>query len=160
MKYYSIKGTPLAFHNFFRFFSLPMGILITINQLITECDMVYDIGIELVWLLYIDIFFYITHIVLCTTCFIGFFKWESYSWYCVFAFQIIGILYDCYSIIVTSIYLPDNTAMYVASLLGRVIILWLTGIYYFKRKPLFFENLRYESSDVNPDFFLEQINSR
>lgn len=137
MKQYLLReNTPLAFHRFFWYFSLPIGFLLTIRTIyttITEMTAYH-------WLYTVDIIYSIITLILFAACFIGFFGWKPYAWYCLITSLGLNVSYCVYSVIIYQIYLPDEIGEAVGRLLGIVIYTIIVGIYYTKRRPLFFNS--------------------
>lgn len=131
MKYYSIESTPLKWHTFYRYVSMPLGVItgiIAIFSYITTMDNLYYL---------IDIFFSVVQTVCCAAAFVGFFKWKSYAWYAVMVNLANSVVYAIVSLAVTAAFGGD-VAYAVGSVIGTTAVSVLIGIYYNKRKPLFF----------------------
>lgn len=135
MKEYKIKeNTPLAYHDFLRYFWLPFGILTTIYRMLSQIS-----EMEFFNLLYaIDIGYYIIVLILMLVSFVGFFKWRSYAWYGINAFLCVNVAYNLFAVVFFVIYVPEQISTAVGQLTAALIYAVLLGIYYRKRRPLFF----------------------
>lgn len=131
MKYYSIEHTPLKWHTFYRYVSMPLGVItgiIAVFSYITTMDNLYYL---------IDIFCSVVQTVCCAAAFVGFFKWKPYAWYAVMVNLANGVVYAIISLVVTAAFGGD-VAYSMGSVIGTTVVSVLIGIYYYKRKPLFF----------------------
>lgn len=133
-QYHHKEETPLAFHKFFWYVSLPIGFLVSISRMISEISEMIIFN----WLYAIDIGYYIIALTLMLMCFIGFFGWKSYAWYGVMTYLFASVAYNLFAVIVYAKYIPDQIGTAVGQLLGILIYAILVGIYYKKRRPLFF----------------------
>ncbi|MPM62855.1 hypothetical protein SDC9_109733 [bioreactor metagenome] len=144
-QYHHKEEAPLAFHKFFWYISLPIGFLVSISKMISEISQIIIFN----WLYAIDIGYYIIALTLMLMCFIGFFGWKSYAWYGVMTYLSINVVYYLFAVIVYAKYIPDQIGIGIGQLLGILIYAILVGIYYKKRRPLFFKvNSQY--SEVLP----------
>lgn len=142
MKQYSNKeGTPLAFHKFIWYFSLPVSFLTSISRMISDISEMPFFN----WLYAVDFAYYIIALTLMLVCFVGFFGWKSYAWYGIITYLCFNASYSLYAVIIYAAYIPDALARAVGQLLGALVYATLVGIYYKKRRPLFFIN----TSEVN-----------
>ena len=131
MKYYSIEHTPLKWHTFYRYVSMPLGVItgiIAILNYIAAMDNLFYL---------VDIFFCLVQTVCCAVAFVGFFKWKSSAWYAVVINLANTVIYAIVSLIVAVVFAGD-VAYSFGSLLGTTLTSVLIFIYYNKRKPLFF----------------------
>jgi ribosomal protein L40E len=138
MKQYFFKEeTPLAFHKFFWYVSLPIGFFVTIVKMVNMLsEMLY-----FNWLYAIDIGFFLIALSLILTCFIGFWGWKSYAWYSIMIYLSVLVTYCIISVVVYAIYIPYQINTAIGQLLGILIYVILVGIYYKKRRPLFFSGM-------------------
>ncbi|MEL7658911.1 MAG: zinc-ribbon domain-containing protein [Bacillota bacterium] len=136
-QYYIKEETPLKFHKFFWYVSLPLGFLVLIGSMISEIREIVFFS----WLYAIDIGYYVIALTLMLVCFIGFFEWKSYAWYGVMIYLSVIVLYNLIGVIIYAVYLPDEIGTAIGQLLGILIYAILVGIYYKKRRPLFFTGM-------------------
>lgn len=151
-QYYIRENTPLAFHKFLRYVTFPIGFIISVAQT-TE----YLSEIEFFsWIYVIDLLYYFLHISLLVICEIGFAKWKSYGWYGINVFVSTQVCYCVYSIVIYSIYLPNEVSTAVGHLIAALMYAVPVAIYYRKRKTLFFQqavggkNILNHSDDLQP----------
>lgn len=135
--YYDRDSAPLAFHSFIRYVSLPLGFLVTLGQMLLE----FSGASAYNWLYSADLLASITTLALIATCFVGFRGWKSYAWYGMMIYLGFGVLYNVFVISVYSTYAPQMVDSAVSRCMGSLIYAILVGVYYYKRKPLFFEQL-------------------
>lgn len=131
MKYYSIEHTPLKWHTFYRYVSMPLGAITGIIALVTNIAAMDNAAYL------IDIFFNLVQTVCCAAAFVGCFKWKPYAWYAIMINLVAIVVYAVVVVIITAIY-GGNVAYSMGTVLGSGISCTLIGIYYNKRKPLFF----------------------
>ncbi|NCB52617.1 MAG: zinc ribbon domain-containing protein [Clostridia bacterium] len=137
MKYYTISDTPLAYHNFNRFFVLPVGMLNLIRQIITAFTGSGNIDFYTFFSVSVTLAFLALYVV----CFVGFLKWKSYAWYAVMVIIALTPL-DCLLILILNIlHSPDDIPVSLAKLTLSVLFSILVSIYYEKRKPLFMRDM-------------------
>ncbi len=142
IKYHIQNVTPLAFHNFFRFFSLPVGALLALVRLVgvfNQSNVVFN-SYSL-----IDVAYYILAITLSIVCIIGFINWKPYAWQSVMVFLVASPLYCLIILIIYLVYLPSVAATVLGQFIGVLIYGILVGLYYLKRKPLFKKTSRNSS---------------
>ena len=139
MKQYNDRATtPLAFHAFFRFCTAPVGFLLALGNLIKTASNTNGIA----FLNAIDLIYFSAVAALLLACFIGFFGWKPYAWKCVMAYLCLNSVYALYCVVIYAIYLsfsPIYMGTAVGQFIGVLVYSILVGIYYYKRKPLFFE---------------------
>lgn len=149
--------TPLAYHNFFRFVALPLGILVTFGNIFEELSYFKDFQLRPSDLLYfltvIDLIFFLTDLALLVVCIVGLFHWSPYGWYAVMIHLSLTVVYRLYIVIVFNLYDIPDVSMADASLISAVIIGILVAIYYFKRKPLFFPSSQDPEAPLDPEAF-------
>lgn len=136
MKQYSfIANTPLKFHKFFWFVSLPLSFINEIRYFWDEFSGLYEWN----FLYLYDYIFYVVDIVLIVCCFVGFCKWAPYGWYCMMAHL---SLFCLDNFIGFALYVVIAKDMYpaIGRLLGTLLTAIPIAIYYWKRRPLFFRN--------------------
>jgi hypothetical protein len=137
-QYYDSASTPLKFHKFFRYVLLPVNFLTGLISLVSEPD-----GMPVFsWLYAVDIGYFLIMLSLILVCFIGFFGWQSYAWYGVFAYLGVNLLYTLFTVALYALYISDTTrpGVIAGQFFGAVAYAVLVGIYYIKRRPLFFPN--------------------
>jgi hypothetical protein len=153
--YHHKEVTPLNFHRFFWYFSLPLGFLIIIGKMVNEISEMVSFN----WLYAADIGFFIILLTLRLVCFIGFFKRKSYAWYGVMIFLCVGILNSVYVLIAYAIYSPDQIGTVAAQAAILLIYSILVGIYYNKRRALFFPHVdRASASNVQEALNSVEVN--
>lgn len=135
-QFYLKEDTPLAFHKFFWYVSLPIGFLISMGRMISEVSEMLFFN----WLYAIDIGYYIIALTLMLVSFVGFFGWKSYAWYAVMTYLCVGVAYNLFAVIIYGLYIPDQIGTAIGQLLGVLIYAVLVGVYYRKRRPLFFSD--------------------
>ena len=145
-KYYDRATAPLKFHKFFWYFSLPIGFLYTFYELVSDL-----LGMQSYhWIYTFNFVSYIIAMILDLVCFIGFFHWKAYAWYCLmvrFGFA----LANAFSILVISaVYSPDQVPQSVGQFIGVAAASVLIIIYYVKRKPLFIPGMAPPSPEIRP----------
>lgn len=145
-KYYQIEGTPLKFHKFFWYVSLPLGALKILNSLFTDVP-------TLSYLLGAYIFFiilYVADIVLRIMCFLGFSLWKPYSWYAVMGLLGMNFFSILLVIALYIIYIPSELANELRSTSVSFIYSIFVSIYYIKRKPLFIQGGAVQKPSTQP----------
>ena len=148
--YFDIDKAPLKYHNFLKFFGLPVSVLLTIAQFfsisrdINEAiynGLYYDvvrIGYE------IDIIFGIAIILANCITLYGFYTWKPCGYYGILGSHIVNMVHSLVAIGYCAIYVPEGSLTVWGGLFMEVIILIPVWIYYAKRRPLFFEDMRDE----------------
>jgi hypothetical protein len=136
-KYYSIEDTPLGFHKFNWYVAIPIGVLIDFWVL---CKIVLNM-VNIHWLYIFIIIILLAEIALLISCFVGFFRWKKYAWYCLMIDFIVGFVCQMYiwSISISTRFGP---------ILISCIIVTLKCIYYIKRQPLFFPEMAANRIDI------------
>ena len=132
--YYSLQSTPLKFHKIF--YNVISPILIAVQVLILVATIGHLIDYDGYYnfvTLVLNLFSCCLAIIFLSFITYGFFKKRKFAWYMVYAYLILTIL----SNVVSAIQL-DNIAFAVGQIIGALIIPTLIGIYYYKRKSLFF----------------------
>lgn len=143
--YISRETTPLTFHKFINYFSLPLGFIITLSNLLT-------IGTEqyvFVWMYLYDIVFSVLILILIAACFFGLHQWKPYGWYCVMIYWPFMTVYRMITGAIITIYSPDYIGTAIGSTLGVATISGVVLLYYYKRKHLFIPltiSVKFESS--------------
>ena len=133
-QYYHKEETPLAFHKFLWYFSLPVGFLVSIGAMISEISKMTSFN----WVYAVEIGYFILSITLMLLCFIGFFSWKSYAWYGLMTYLYAGVAFSLFACIIYAYYTPDHIGTSIGQLLGMLIYVLPVSIYYKKRRPLFF----------------------
>ena len=136
-RYYIKEQTPLAFHKFVWYVSMPLGMLSALGQFYISIKGI----VTLSWLSFIDALYFATVFLLLLITFIGFFKWKSYAWYGFRSFLFVGFAYNIFGICVYQAYLPNLVGPAVGQWVVFTVYAILVGIYYEKRKPLFFPSM-------------------
>jgi len=139
-QYYDKETTPLKYHTFMRYVGLPLSILTSISNIVTS----WPGPGEFHAFYLIDFGAFFISLALSIAAFVGFFKWAGYAWNCFMLNYLVNGLYRLIIVGLYAVYLPDQLASSVGSLLGFLIVAVLVVIYYWKRRPLFFQN---QSSD-------------
>lgn len=142
VRYTDRNRTPLAYHTFFRFVALPLGILGTFRNIFEEIGYLQDPLIRSDSLLHTltvsELLFFLTDLALLLVCFIGFFYWSRYAWYAVMIHFPLAVVYRLYVVVISSQFAFFNLSLAESSLIAAVVVGGLIEFYYFKRKPLFF----------------------
>ena len=136
-RYYFEKNTPLAFHKFFWYVSMPLGIVVLTARMIKTISEMQFFS----WFIAMDAVFCVVLLTLEVVCFIGFFNWKPYAWYSIMAMLCVNAVYQFFVIALYALYLPDEIGIGLGSFLGFAIYAALVGTYYSKRRPLFFQNV-------------------
>ena len=141
-KYYEVSDTPLNFHYFFWYAAIPLGSLFLIKNLMGDFAYLSDNAYsDASLLLEIEIFFLFAELILRVICFVGFFKWSKDAWYSLMSLLSLGIIYNLLFLILYAVYFPGLMATALSHLIGATIFAILVGLYYLKRKPLFFDDI-------------------
>lgn len=127
-KYTSKKDTPLAWHNFNRFVRCPLGVILTITNLI---NLNYNTQASEL-LICLDIM-YLISIGLQTTFFIGSFNWKRYAYKSIIISEFYGMFLTFCVTAITS----GSNASSIGSFLGTCIVYYFEYVYYKKREMLF-----------------------
>lgn len=135
MKQYDDRATtPLMYHKFRWYVSLPLAVLITLIQINNEKELLFSGN----WAYGIDGGYLLIILVLNMICFVGYFQWRAYAWYSTLISMVVQSGYAFIGIIIYALYLPSQIATALGQFLGVTTVSILIGIYYIKRKPLFF----------------------
>lgn len=141
-RYTDKARTPLAYHTFFRYVALPLGILTTFANIFQEFGYFNDFQIQpgsVLYSLFItELLFYFIDLALLLVCFVGFFHWSRYAWYSTMIHLVLAVIYRLYVLVFFAVYNPTETSSAVSDLIAALLLCVLLGIYYWKRKPLFF----------------------
>lgn len=141
MKTYTDRNTaPLVFHEINRFVRIPVSIC----YLLLTTFFLFP-GLTYPMLGNIDLFFTFAFLVLLVVAFLGCRHWKPSAWYAFIALSAVGIIYNI-------LYL--RLAWYLESLVFAIRIVNIIFdvcviIYYFKRKPLFFQSAQPQISNTN-----------
>lgn len=153
--YHHKEGIPLNFHRFFWYCSLPLGFLITLSRLFTGISEIISFN----WLYAANIGFLIIALALMLVCFIGFFGWKSYAWYGVMIYLCVGVINNVYVLIAYAVYSPNQIGTAAAQAAIFLIYSILVGIYYNKRRALFFSHMdRASASNVQEALNPAEVN--
>lgn len=128
------EDTPLKFHKLFRFVILPLGVLNCVFRII----LIVRSNLQPNIYTYVDLLFFIVILMTSLICFIGFFSWASYAWYCVMLQLVLKFIFQIYAITAYMVLLPDQILGTMPNRFGSLIHVILVGIYYIKRRSLFF----------------------
>ena len=149
--YTSRANTPLAFHNFIRFFSLPIGIITWLTRF-SEFSNIEQLN----WLYVIDFIFFTTAVVLLVLAFIGFLRWQLYGYKCLFIYLVVV---NVFYLVCMAIYAAFNLTDEVNKLIGTEIVNLtysvILFIYYRKRRQLFtsvFNKVNLTNNLIKSDF--------
>lgn len=92
-------------------------------------------------------------------CFIGFFGWKSYAWYGVMIYLCVGVINNVYVLIAYAVYSPNQIGTAAAQAAIFLIYSILVGIYYNKRRALFFSHMdRASASNVQEALNPAEVN--
>ncbi len=130
MKYYTPELTPLKFHKFYHWIMTPVNILYTLYIIWT---MFAENTISPLLLAY-DLLL----IVSCVLTFVGCFNFRKYAWWAIMGGFALELFYDIYVIAFYAIQLPEYVLVALNMQGWRFIIIIFLAVYYWKRKPLFF----------------------
>jgi len=129
MKQYHPAGkAPIQFHMFFWYVTLPFTVLLSIIFiLIYTSQNTRLLDSFFPYASIFDVIYYALVSILSIICFVGFFRWKSYAWYSVIIILSTMVLYGFIS----------------GGIAGALILPYpiLVGIYYIKRRPLFFAGI-------------------
>ncbi|MEL7608494.1 MAG: zinc ribbon domain-containing protein [Bacillota bacterium] len=139
MKEYRSRLTaPLNFHNFNRYFAIPLGMIVTIGQFISEFGVNgYTETGPFSWLYTMDAIFYTALFILLMTAFIGFLSWHHSAYISFMLILSVQIIYRLFAVCLYIIYAPSMSTDPWSTAFGYLIYAILAYIYYRKRKPLF-----------------------
>lgn len=144
--YYDRDTTPLNFHAFYRYFSLPVGFLVIVVKIFGLTQM-YPYG---GWGADIDMAVYFIDLILIVVCFWGFAKWNSAGWYGVMSRLWLAVGYNVFLVFLYAYYVPKAIGTAIGTLLGSLLYAIPIGIYYKKRKPLFFPDMTEALEEPEP----------
>lgn len=144
--YYDRDTAPLKFHAFNRWISLPLGFLITAGKII-ELKQIYPYG---GWGADIDMAVCTIDLILIVVCLWGFAKWNSAGWYGIMGRLWLNVGYSVFIVILYACTVPYLIDTAIGSLIGMLLYAIPVGIYYKKRKPLFFPNMTASSEEIEP----------
>jgi len=133
LQYRIRETTPLKFHNFVRYFSLPVGIVSALVSIIIIINNLYYFD----WLSVLGVVYYAVIIGLLVTTFIGFLRWKRIGYICLLSALALEVFFALASLIGYSSYPSDVVASYVGNLIGILVYAIPVYIYYRKRAPLF-----------------------
>lgn len=133
-QYYNPAQTPLAFHKFMWYVSLPLAFFTLLGQMSSEFSTIEQWS----WLYYVDFVHYIAALLLVITSFSGFFKWKSYAWYALLTYLGLQVGYCLLSVLVYASYHSEFIFYPISQLAAMLIYAIPVAIYYLKRRLLFF----------------------
>lgn len=132
MTYYTNRySTPLAFHSFIKYFSLPLGILKSLGDLATSSQYTVPRAVA-----DLDIVISLIDLCLLVVAFVGFIRWASYGWTAFGSHLVLMVVYALAAVCIYAQY--DAAGVALGSLLVTLIYCGLVGLYYIKRRYLFF----------------------
>ena len=128
--YYTKELTPLKFHKFYHYVLTPLNILNVIymlasmfaNRQFSTLVLVYDLLL----------------LASCILTFVGCFKFKKYAWWAIMAGFVLEIFYSIYFVTYYAVTAPQFIIDALSQVGWRFAFVIVMGIYYFKRKPLFF----------------------
>ena len=131
LKHYTKELTPLKFHKFYHYVLTPLNILNIIymiasmfaNRQFSTLALIYDLLL----------------LVSCILTFVGCFDFKAYAWWAIIGGFALEIFYDLYTVIYYAVAFPQFTIDAISQVGWRVAMIIVFGIYYYKRKPLFFD---------------------
>lgn len=155
MKSYTDRDTtPLAYHHFMHYVSLPLSFLSNAGELASLYASMYYVYY------YKDIltFHYLICLALIAASFIGFFFWKPFSWYAFMALMWYNLLsYLCFAALFSD-------GMLAAQGVARLVITIPISIYYIKRKPLFVPSaaplVQNAHDDVHPSLYVSETDQQ
>lgn len=130
--YTDIAKTGMWFHMFIHLFCIPISLLIIITNLL----MLRGSNENLVF--YYSFIYYCASIILLVLCFIGFWKLQKFSYYCIMIYCGLSLLDLC--ILLIGIYLIDYNSgieMFGSNILINLVKTIILFTYYYKRRKLF-----------------------
>lgn len=136
-EYYNLSDTPLKFHNFFRYLSLPLGLLISIG----DVSEYFSAGYPFSFLFLADVLYFIAYFILALYMIIGFIKWSKTSWYCLNTYLALNTLYSFFILMFSIIYSSPQTPANITRFIAILLYSFAIYVYYQKRKPLFFSDI-------------------
>lgn len=153
-QYYIRESTPLKYHTFMRYAGLPLGILIVVRNIISS----WPAAGEFNYVYLIDYASYFASFVLLSAAFVGFFNWAGYAWNCMMINYVVVGLHRVVVLGLYAVYLPSQLAAEIGSLIGFSIAAVLVGIYYWKRRPLFFPPTVHFCTEREPEHLVVPAN--
>ena len=136
-KYYSRTETPLIFHKIYWYVILPLGFLGGLGNLFRDLSEYASSGEILASLITVS---------LSLACFIGFFDWKPYAWYCLIIKLSLTTVAILIVAVLQTIVDPDLIAYSTGEILAALAIVVPIGIYYIKRRSLFIQNAQNPAS--------------
>ncbi|WP_251445178.1 hypothetical protein [Vermiculatibacterium agrestimuris] len=133
-KYTERLGTPLLFHKFMNYVFLPLSFLFAMERLIVEHALLFSGN----WITTIDACSVFATLLLTALAFVGLLQWKSFGWYGLMILQAVQFLFSLVTLVIYALYLPDQINAVAVQAAGIALRGVLVGIYYLKRKPLFF----------------------
>lgn len=134
MKYYIDRNdTPLAFHAFIKWVSLPLGILRTLAEL-----MMLSLRDGPEWATNLDGIMMVADLVLLVVALVGFIRWAGFGWKAWMVHLGLAIGYVLLWVGLYALHAPYAMGEAVGNLLAQSIYCGLVGLYYMKRRYLFY----------------------
>ena len=129
-KHYTKELTPLKFHKLYYWVITPVNIIFTIytmaqmfaNHTSTPLLIVYDSLL----------------LISCVLTFVGGYHFKKYAWWAIMGGFALELFYDVYYVIFSAVVMPELMTLALSNVAWRFVAVILMGIYYLKRKPLFF----------------------
>lgn len=136
-QYFDEYGTPLKYHKFLKWFSLPLNLLTSLAYLLQTLE-----NISTNWVYGMDMVYYTLSLLAAAITLYGFFKWKPCGFYGILTIYGLGTLYSLVAFVIYAMFLPEYLIKGLTNLLGQGIATVLICVYYLKRRPLFFEDMR------------------
>ena len=131
MKFYTRELTPLRFHKLYHYVLTPFNIL---NILYIFVSLIINKQFSILTVVYNGLL-----LAACILTFIGCFKFKKYAWWAIMAGFLMEIFYSVYFVAFYAVTLPDYVMAAVNQVGWRFVAVIMMGVYYYKRKPLFFD---------------------
>ncbi|MGB4985389.1 MAG: hypothetical protein WBO70_06415 [Erysipelotrichaceae bacterium] len=135
MKFYNdINSTPLKWHKFVMYFSIPLSFIVSCYNLYVLIN-IFDKNNYSV--LMGDVFYSLITIVLCLVVFFGFRKFKYYGYWGIYAYMLSNIAYGSYTLFFFIKNPIVDITQVIIQLITSIIYGVVVGYYYYKRKNLF-----------------------
>jgi len=135
-KYTDKASIPLKFHAFYRYVLLPLNFAFLLYSFLQEIKEMTFFH----WTFVVIVISYIIIITSLVIIFIGFYTWRPYGWYAIYVSLIASLAYNCFAAFILIAYDSAQAAYSAGVIFGSLLRLGLIGLYYAKRKVLFFPN--------------------
>lgn len=130
MKFYTRELTPLRFHKLYHWVIMPINIIYIIYLL---AEMFVSGKVSTLTVIYNGLL-----LLACAAAFIGCFKFRKYAWWAIMGGFVLEIFYSAYFIALYAVILPEQVMVAVNQVGWRFVAVIMMGVYYYKRRPLFF----------------------